>query len=254
MREPFHDAFEAALAGDAAALAPWSDASDLEARLSVYRNTIASGLADALAAQFPTVLRIVGERWLRAAAITHAGEVRPTRASLIAYGQDFPDWLAAFPPAAAVPYLPQVARLDLLFTAADMAADAEPLAAAAVGALDADGFARHRLVLHPAAQFAWFGAGVPSLWLALQRDPPPAAFEVPETAEGLLMTRPHLSVAPMRLSRGAHALLAACRDGESLADAAVAALDAEPELPLSHAFAELIERGAFCRLVALEPA
>ncbi len=40
-----------------------------EAGLSVYRNTIAKGCADALAAQFPTVERVVGPAWLAAAAL-----------------------------------------------------------------------------------------------------------------------------------------------------------------------------------------
>ena len=252
MREGFHDAFMAALAGDTAALRPWSDAQDLEARLSVYRNTMAKGRADALIAQFPTVLKLVGEAWLGNAAIAHAGASPPTTASLLDYGQAFPAWLETFPPAAAMPYLADVARLDLAWTAAHLAADAETMAPAALAALTPQDFARHRLALHPAARFAWFGAAIPSLWLAMQADPPPTAFEVGDAPEGLLFVRPQGVIEPLRIGAGVHALLAACRDGESLTAAATAALAAEPGLPLSHAFADLLGCGAFACLIPLE--
>jgi hypothetical protein len=46
-------------------------AADAAARFKVYRNTVLKGCVDALAANFPTVLRLVGEDWFRAAALIH---------------------------------------------------------------------------------------------------------------------------------------------------------------------------------------
>ena len=69
----FQDAFVAALAGDGARLSPWLVSSDADAPgLAVYRNTIAKGCVDALAANFPTVQSMVGEDWFRAAAALFA--------------------------------------------------------------------------------------------------------------------------------------------------------------------------------------
>ena len=68
----FQDAFAAALAGDGAALGSWLAAGD---RLAVYRNTVAKGLADALADQFPSVARVVGPAWMGAAARAFGGQV-----------------------------------------------------------------------------------------------------------------------------------------------------------------------------------
>jgi len=247
----FHDAFAAALAGDDGALAGWAVA-DPGAGLSVYRNTIAKGCADALAAQFPTVGKIVGERWLKAAAVEHARACPPTTASLLAYGADFPAWLAGFPPAAEMPHLAGVAALDMLWTEAHLAADAEPLAPDALTALSPDDYLGRRLFPHPATRFAGFEMTVPSLWLALQQDTP-EAFELELRAEGLLFVRPGLDVAARRIGPGQLALLAACRDGESLAAAGAAALAAEPDPALASAFAELLELGAFQTLVPTEP-
>jgi len=254
MREPdsFHAAFAAALRGDPTQLcATWAAGPRAEAGLSVYRNTIAKGCADALVAQFPTLLKLVGEPWLAAAAVAHAADHPPRQASLLGYGQDFPDWLARFPPAAGAPYLADVARLDLLWTEAHLAADAPILSVAAIGALSAEACFDHRLGLHPAARFAWFETATPSLWRALQADERPARHELDDTPEGLLFVRPDLQVEHLLIGAGAHALLAGCRSGASLARAAEAALLAEPDLALDRTFAELIEAGAFASLTPL---
>lgn len=249
----FHDAFAAALAGDAGPLARgWAPAADLEARLSVYRNTIAKGCADALIAQFPTVLKLVGEPWLGAAAIAFADGHPPRQASLLTYGGDFPDWLATFPPAAGQPHLPAIARLDMLWTQAHLAADAPPLAAEALAALDEDGFTQLNAELHPAVRFAAFAFGAGALWQAMQADVAPAAFEMDDTPQALLFVRPGLDIAHRLIGPGVLALLTACQARASLAEAAGAALAAEPDLTLAPAFAELIELGAFARLTPME--
>ena len=167
MPERFHAQFRTALSGDEAALSPWCAGAQTRAGLSVYCNSIAKGCADALAAQFPTVERVVGPAWLAAAAIAHAGAHPPRSATLLSYGAAFPDWLAAFPPASGMPFLTDLAQLDWLWTLAHLAADAEPLDAAEVRRFSPDAFAEYALVVHPAAQWAGFETTVPSLWRAL---------------------------------------------------------------------------------------
>lgn len=249
MREAFHDRFLEAVAGDTAALAPWCAGPAAEAGLTVYRNTAAKGCADALAAQFPTVERVVGPDWLAAAATAHAAAHPPRTASLLAYGAAFPAWLAAFPPAADMPYLAGLAKLDWLWTEAHLAADAPPLAPDRVAALAPHAFARRGLVLHPATQFAAFADGTPSLWRALQpAGDPPRTLELNDAPESLLFVRPNLDIDHQVIGAGALAFLTACEAGASLADAAVAALAAEPGLDLSASFAGLAAAGAFTDL------
>ncbi|MGJ4749098.1 DNA-binding domain-containing protein, partial [Leptospira sp. SA-E8] len=43
-----------------------------QAGFAVYRNTVLKGCVDALEANFPTVTRLVGQDWLRAAALGYA--------------------------------------------------------------------------------------------------------------------------------------------------------------------------------------
>jgi len=252
MPDPFHARFLAAIAGDQTALSPWCSGPAAEAGLSVYRNTAAKGCADALCAQFPTLERVVGPAWLAAAATAYAAEHPPRTASLLAYGDTLPVWLAGFPPAADMPYLAGLARLDWLWTCAHLAADAAPLAPGEVATLSADDFASRALVLHPAARFAGFDDGVPSLWRALQPPgAPPGALELGDAPEGLLFVRPGLDIEHHLVGPGLLRFLAGCEARDSVAVCAMSALAAEPGLDLSTAFAGLVAAGAFTALRTL---
>lgn len=241
----FQAAFAEALGGEAGGLTAWLPP-EAEPRLAVYRNTVAKGLADAIAAQFPTVGTVVGEAWLRDAAVLFAAGHRPATASLSDYGADFAAWLAAFAPAAEMPWLAELARVDRARTEALFAADAPALSTAALAGLAIEDYAAQGLDLHPAARALWFESGVPDLWLALQAGP--AAAELALEPQAILITRPDLEVHAQRLGRGAWALLQACGAGASLAAAGEAALTAQPDLDLAGAFAQLIKAGAFGNL------
>ena len=250
MPDAFLDAFSAALAGDDAVLAPWwADAEHGLAGLSVYRNTVAKGCADALAGLFPAVAAVVGPDWVREAAIRFAAAHPPARASLIDYGEAFPDWLADFEPAADMPYLPGLARLDRMWTEAHLAADADPLEPQALAGLTPEDFAVVRAVLHPSARLAAFDDGTPTLWAALRAEGgPPAELALDAEPQAVLVVRPGGAVTHHILTPGALAFLIACAAEESLGEAAAVALAEEPDLDLSQAFAALIAAGAFSAL------
>jgi putative DNA-binding protein len=247
----FQDAFAAALTGEFASLASWTRGEDAEARFSVYRNTVAKGCADALIAQFPTVTRVVGEPWMGQAGVLFARERPPTRPSLHEYGEAFADWLARFPPAADMPWLAGLARIDWAWRSACFAADQAPLPAEAFVRLAPEGYDAVTAELHPATAVLWFEDGTPDLWRALQGAAAPAQAELDLRPQGLLLARPRLEVEHRILGPGSFAFLDACAGGRSLAAAAQAALAAESGLQLSAIFAELIALGAFVRLTHL---
>ncbi len=245
----FQDAFTLALAGDDDALGPWVATAGDQAGLRVYRNTVAAGLAEALAATFPTVQRLVGEAWFEAAAVAFARERPPAEPSLLAYGGDFPAWLAAFGPARDLPYLPGVARLDWMWLEAHLAADAAPIGPEAFAGLAPGDLEHTAAVLHPSARLAWFDDNTPSLWRA-NRPPaePPASFALDDRGEGLLIARPSGEVVVQPLDAGAHAFIAACAAGRPLAVAAVQALAAEPSAELSAIVQTCLDAGLFTAL------
>lgn len=250
MPEPFHDAMQAVLDGDTGAIDPWlSGDARSAAGLSVYRNTVAKARADALAGLFPTVERLVGDEWFRQAALIFADEILPRTPVLDDYGRDFPAWLSVFPPARDMPYLPPVARLDLAWSTAHRSIDAPLLRSADVAGMPAAALYASRVVVHPSAQIFWFDWTVPSIWLVNQPDAESGREVVwTDTPEGLLIVRPDLTVTASRLSRPQWMFLNACRDGQTLGQAAAAALRADPYASLSQIFAELLSVGVFTRL------
>ena len=237
------------MAGEDLALAPWwSDRERGLSGLSVYRNTVAKGLADALIAQFPAVTAVVGVDWMNAAAAIYAPQHPPTRAPLNDYGQDFPAWLAEFAPARDMPYLADLARLDCAWTQTHLAADADPLPADALAGLPPQAYAEFTLRPHPATRWANFDLSVPALWRHLRGAVPIETLDLEDAPQGLLMVRPGGEVTSHIIDPGLCAFLDACQATGSVAEAAQQAVMAQPELDLAPGFALLLQVGCFSRL------
>jgi hypothetical protein len=83
-----------------------------ESRLSVYRNTFIGTLTTALRLSYPALQRLVGAEFFEGAAALFIEAQPPGSAYLDEYGEAFPEFLASFPPAAHLTYLPGVARLE----------------------------------------------------------------------------------------------------------------------------------------------
>ncbi|WP_269715909.1 HvfC/BufC N-terminal domain-containing protein [Caulobacter sp. NIBR2454] len=240
----FQDAFTGAIAGDAAGLAPWLV--DEAPGLSVYRNTIATAAIDALAANYPVVVQIVGEDWFRAAAARFAADHPPRQPSLSAYGEGFADWLAGFGPAAELPYLPGIARLDRLWTEAHLAADYSPLNACDIAVIPPARLPFARVRLHPALRWASFEHGLPGLWLASRAGQ--AELEIADAPQAVLIARPRATVETRLISPAAVTFLEACHGGLQLHRAMAETLARHADADLSQIFAGLIAAGAFASL------
>lgn len=220
---------------------------------AVYRNTVLKGSIDALQANYPAVLRLVGEEWFRAVAALHARARPPGDTRLLLYGVDFPDFLRDFAPAADLPYLSGVARLDRFWTEAHVAADAVALAPAALAGLPLEQLGKLVLAPHPAARWAWFeDQPIYTLW---QRNRGSGAEGVDSgesgealvwNGEGALLTRPAGAVTWTALDAAGCAFLDACATGSPLAHAAGEALACEAGTDLAQLMARLLDAGAFC--------
>jgi len=245
----FQDAFAAALVNGGTVDASLASLV-AQPGFAVYRNTVMKGCVDALQANYPAVTRVVGEEWLRAAAAVFVGEHLPSRPSLVDYGVHFPDFLAGFAPAAELPYLADVARLDRFWTEAHVAADAQRLSATAIAALDAQRLARSVLRPHPSARWQWFDAQpIFSIWLG-NRDgaAPDALASIEWRGEGALLVRPDDTVDSLPLSAAECAFMDACGRDEPLADVAAATLAVDAHVDLSAVLARLLRAGAFAHI------
>jgi len=219
---------------------------------AVYRNTVRRGCIDALQANYPAVVRVVGEAWFRAAAAEYLRDHWPTVPMLVDYGDRFSAFLSAFAPARDLPYLPAVAALDRCFTESHLAADAPLMTPSQCVAAIAEAGTRAgelRLAPHPAARWRWFES-IPALTLwQRNRDAAYGDAALDWPGEGALLTRPAGGVEVRPLSRAAVALLDACAQGLSLALALDRAAEHSAVRPAEPAAAQLTQAAAIGRLL-----
>lgn len=210
---------------------------------AVYRNTVMKACIDALEANFPTVARLVGSEWFRAAAAIHAAARPPDDARMLRYGAGFANFLQDFGPAADLPYLADVARLDRCWTEVHAAPDA-PAGAALVPPPSPALLGQTRVTAHPAARWRWFpNLPIYTIWSRNRGDSSDAG-EIVWRGEGALLTRPQGAVVWREASEAECAFLDACRCGGPLLDAAAAALQVSPEEDLGELLAGLVRARA----------
>jgi hypothetical protein len=238
----FQSAFAAALFTPADPRGPLA-ALTAQPAFAVYRNTVMKACVDALEANFPSVARLVGGDWFRAAAALYVAARPPNDARMLEYGGGFADFLQAFEPARTLPYLADVARLDRCWTEAHAAADA-PADAAFLGTLSPDALGATRVAPHPAARWRWFASQpIFTIW-SRNRDESAEASEIAWRGEGALLTRPQDAVIWREASAADCAFLDACVGGALLPDAAAAVMDIQPDADLAGLLAGLLRAGA----------
>ncbi|EEW25438.1 HvfC/BufC N-terminal domain-containing protein [Rhodobacter ferrooxidans] len=212
-------------------------------RFAVYRNNVAVSLTAALETGFPVLRRVLGEEFFAAMAGVFLRMHPPTSPVLMFYGAQLPDFLHEFPPVAHLPYLPDLARLELALRQSYHAADAAPLPAATLAGLSAERFLAARLRLAPALRLIRSPWPVFSIWRANSvADAPPPRM----AAESLLVLRPDFDPEPHLLTPAAGSFLAALLAGEPVAQALTAA---GPQHDLAATLALLRQGGGIVGLV-----
>jgi len=244
----FQDALARTLEGEPCALTPQMAALVAQPGFAVYRNGVVKHAIDALQANFPAVAHWAGEPWFRAAAFHYVRQTPPRVPMLIEYGATFPAFLACFEPAAAIPHVAHVARLDRMWTEAHIAPEAAVLDPARVAGLCPQTLSRAVLHPHPSARWAWFADGPAFTIWSRNRDRTRELTALGEDPEGALLVRPRDGVTSGRLDAGEHAFLNRCAEGGTLADAAHAALEAAPATDLERLMCHLLAAGAFSRI------
>jgi hypothetical protein len=196
--------------------------------LAVYRHNMESSLRGALAAIYPVVERLVGEGFFRLLAARYIAAHPSRHANLHELGRHLPAFLAAFEPAQALVYLPEVARLEWAWHRVFHAADAPRLPPEAIAtALGGDpGVLRARL--HPATRLVASPYPILRIWELNQPGAEEAIVDLAAGGEHLLLRRIDVEVAIERLTAGGFELLSALARGEPIVDACASALEVEP--------------------------
>jgi len=191
-------------------------------RFAVYRNNVIVGLSEALRTQFPATEKIVGTEFFAAMARVYVSTEPPRSPVLVSYGERFPAFIETFPPAAELPYLADVARLEFARTQAYHAADAVPLDAAAWQAVDMHELPAMQVALHPSLRVVRSAFPVVTIWSMNSGVVEPASIE-DCGAEDAVIARPHAEVEVRQLPPGGATFLDALAAGTTLGEAATAA-------------------------------
>ncbi|SDH56522.1 DNA-binding domain-containing protein [Roseospirillum parvum] len=199
-----------------------------EQRLSIHRNATRIGLSEALAAHYPAIQRLVGEEFFAALAGRFI-EAHPPRTPVLAeWGGELGDFLADFPPAAGLPYLPDVARLEWAINEVLHEADATPLdtdtLGGTLGNLAPGVLPRVRLAVHPAHRTLaspWPVARIVAAnrgegWAERWIEDDSATISLDEGPDHLLILRPEMDVAVLPVGAPGLALIQALAAGMPL--------------------------------------
>jgi hypothetical protein len=234
--------FAGAALDPAAATPPGIARDDPGGRFAVYRNNVLGGLVRALEARFPVLRRLVGEAFFAGMAAAFATRNPPRSPLMFDYGSGFDAFIAAFPPAAGLPYLADVAALEIARGRAFHAADAAPVPPDAFAGLVAQPLDGLRLVLHPSLAVLRSAHPVVSIWAAHQGPGEPAPIAAWQ-AEDALVHRAGDTVAILALPPGEAVFLDAVRALAPLGAAAATALAEAPGFDVGRALARLIGGG-----------
>lgn len=221
------------------------DSMSAEARLRVYRHHVAYSLGSALATTFATVHALVGEAFFRSMAHRFIGQTLPTQPVLAEYGAGFPAFVAGHEPAASLPYLADIARLDWALNVAFHSPASDRLVAADLALIAAERLPSLSLAVPEGATLIGSSYPLDLIWNASQPGAPANTVDLGGGRADLLVLRRSDDAAFLVLAVGEAAFVAALIDGKSLEGAAEQASHADPSFDLSTAFARLLGLEAF---------
>ena len=213
-------------------------------RFAVYRNNVVVGLTEALKDAFPAVHRIVGAEFFQAMARAYVVIEPPRSPILLDYGAGFPEFIGEFEPAAILPYLADVARIERAWTEAYHAPEASPIDPAALAALAPEEFPAVRFRLHPSTRLVRSQFPALTIWQMNVGEGVPEPVDLAAGGEDVLVVRPLADVEARLIPSGSFEFVRALADGASVLAAMKAALTADHRFDLSANLAGLMQAGA----------
>ncbi|WP_420860855.1 DNA-binding domain-containing protein [Algirhabdus cladophorae] len=210
-------------------------------RFNVYRNNVAVSLTDALRTGFPVILKLVGDDFFNAMAGVYLRQHPPASSLMMHYGQEMPQFLKHFKPAEQLPYLADVAQLELVMRASYHAADMTPIAADLLQTTPTDTLMQMRFCVVPSAKLIRSRFPIYDIWrVNMTQDATPPQ----PGGQAVLITRPDYDPMPHLLPAGAATFVLALQDGATFGDALQKAGTAVPEFDLAASLGLLLQGNA----------
>lgn len=212
-------------------------------RFDVYRNNVIVSLIDALASRFPVIQTLVGEAFFQAAAKEFVLHNPPESPVMLHYGTGFPNFLDSFLPAASVPYLGDVARLESARRSAYHASNALPLDPTHLEKVAPNQLETLTFKTHPSLFLIESDYAILSIWQANSQG---TELDVPTgTPQSVMVCRPELEVEVRELPKGAYAFLSTLHQGGTLGAASQTGLLSNPAFDLATTLTGALSAGVF---------
>jgi hypothetical protein len=195
-------------------------------------------LTEALETGFPTIRKLVGDAFFKAMAGVFLRAHPPDDPRLATYGGRFPGFLARFRPVAHLPYLPDIAKLDLGLRQSYHAADSVPVSV--TGLTPAEVMAlRPRLA--PASLILTSRYAIHDIW---RYNATPGAPKPGMAAQDVILTRPAFDPQPHLLPKGGVTLARHLKGKLTLSEALMATLAIEAEADAAALVSLFLSSGA----------
>jgi hypothetical protein len=156
------------LGQDLAAQGIKSNGLTAQQRLAIYRNNTQLGLTETLRDGYPVVNKLVGTAFFNQLARSYIRRHPPKAGCLLSFGNQFAGFIAAFEPAAGLPYLPDMARLEWHWHEAFHEADATSLTISTLAKVDPATYGKLGFTLHPSARFLASDYPILKIWQSNQ--------------------------------------------------------------------------------------
>ena len=190
--------------------------------VSVYRNNSVSALYDVLAANYMSVLNIVGEDFFLKLVHAYLDKYPPRRRALNDYGEDFAKIVEKYKLEHRLPYLGDICKLDRAWTTAHLAADADILPIEYLAQQAQKGINLEDIKLHMVAGVSLVKLAWPlfDIWSSIRAEQTlDQAIELEKQKQFVLVWRYENVVNYRILAPAEHSFLVAIRDGETLGNA-----------------------------------
>jgi hypothetical protein len=217
---------------------------------AVYRNTVAMNCRNALAATYPVVRALTGAAFFHGAVDAFCSAHPSTGGDLNVYGGELADFLATYPHAQDLPFLPDIARLEWAIDEASRAPDTQGSAQdvlAALASVPGDAISALRFTLEPSCRLVRSRFPVMRIWRVHQSDGDKRV-DLDAGADHLVVRREGDVPSVARIGAADFAFLAALADGANLRSALDAALAADGEFDLAAALRACIADGTIAAL------
>lgn len=203
------------------------------ARLDIHRNNVARALIRSLEGLYSGSVKLMGAAFFARIAGDYARAYPPAHGRLVEYGFKFPEFVAGYESAAGYPWFADVARLELAWHRAYIAAEAPVLAIGELANVPPERMSDIELVLHPSCQWLESRYPVSAVWrIGLDEDEPEGQIKIEGGPEWLLVVRPRAEVEVRSLGEAGYRFGRAIGQGLTLGAAWEDACAVEPDFDL----------------------